>query len=451
MLSPQQKKLRQHAKEIFWAGVAAVDPAAAVQRALQRDGDLLTVADEVLDLRDFRRVLVLGAGKASVAMAAGVEACLGEMIDDGLVVTNCRDNATLSRNCGIRVLEAGHPIPDLRGEHAAKQILQMAAASQHDDLIICLISGGGSALLPLPAGDLKLAEEQLVTNLLLSHGVTILEVNTVRKHLSRIKGGQLARAAHPARLVTLILSDVIGDPVDIIASGPTVPDPSTFADAERILVLYGIWQKLPKSVQEYITEGCNGYIPDTPKPDDPVFERSHYSIVGCNADALSACEHYARSLGYHCMVLTNRVQGEARDIGRFYAALLHNVVNSEQPIRTPACILAGGETTVTVRNPGGKGGRNQELALSAALDIDGLDNCVLLSAGTDGLDGPTEAAGAFADGWTVARARMHGMRFMSSFLRDNDSNAFFERLGDLFVTGPTGTNVMDLHIMLVGE
>ncbi len=448
MLSPEQKKLRQHAKEIFWAGLSAVDPETAVRRALQREGDVLSVAGEVLNLRDYRRVFVLGAGKASVAMAQGVEACLGEMIDSGLVVTNHRGNASLRH---VRVLEAGHPIPDGRGEHAAKQILQMAEAAQHDDLILCLISGGGSALLPLPAGNLKLAEEQLVTNLLLSHGVTILEINTVRKHLSRIKGGQLAAAAHPARLVTLILSDVIGDPVDIIASGPTVPDPSTFADAERILVLYGIWQKLPRSVQEYITEGCNGLIPETPKPKDAIFERSHYTIVGCNGDALTACEHYAMRLGYHCMVLTNRVQGEARDIGRFYAALLHNVVNSEQPIHTPACILAGGETTVTVRNPGGKGGRNQELALSVALDIDGLENCVFLAAGTDGLDGPTEAAGAFADGWTVARARMHGWRFLSSFLRDNDSYTFFEKLGDLFITGATGTNVMDLHIMLVGE
>lgn len=448
MLSPEQKKLRQHAKEIFWAGLAAVDPEAAVRRALQREGDALLVAGEVLQLSEYRRVFVIGAGKASVAMAKGVEAGLGEMIDRGLVVTNERGNIALEH---VRVLEAGHPIPDARGEHAAKQILQIAESAQHDDLIICLISGGGSALLPLPAGDLKLNEEQLVTNLLLAHGVTILEINTVRKHLSRIKGGRLARAAHPARLVTLILSDVIGDPVDIIASGPTVPDPSTFADAERILVLYGIWQKLPKSVQEYITEGCHGHIPETPKPSDAIFERSHYTIVGCNADALAACERYALSLGYNTMVLANRVQGEARDIGRFYAALLHNVVNNEQPIRTPACILAGGETTVTVRNSGGKGGRNQELALSAALDIDGLENCMLLSAGTDGIDGPTEAAGAFADGWTVARARMHGLRFMSSYLRDNDSHTFFDKLGDLFITGATGTNVMDLHVMLVGE
>ena len=448
MLTHEQKKLRQHAKEIFWAGVSAVDPQNAVRRALQREGDLLTIGGEVFDLREYRRVFVIGAGKAAVSMARGVETCLGENIETGLVVTSARGNEELKH---IRVLEAGHPIPDARGEHAAKQILHLAESAQHDDLIICLISGGGSALLPLPAGDLKLSEEQLVTNLLLAHGVTILEINTVRKHLSRIKGGRLARAAHPARLVTLILSDVIGDPVDIIASGPTVPDPSTFADAERILVLYGIWQKLPKSVQEYITAGCHGNIPETPKPNDPIFERSHYTIIGCNADALAACERHALSLGYNTMVLANRVQGEARDIGRFYAALLHNVVNNEQPIRTPACILAGGETTVTVRNSGGKGGRNQELALSAALDIDGLENCVLLSAGTDGIDGPTEASGAFADGWTVARARMHGLRFMSSYLRDNDSYTFFEKLGDLFLTGPTGTNVMDLHVMLVGE
>ena len=243
----------------------------------------------------------------------------------------------------------------------------------------------------------------------------------------------------------------IGDPVDIIASGPTVPDPSTFADAERILVLYGIWQELPPAVQKHLKDGCMGRVPETPKPRDPIFARTHYSIVGCNADALAACERHARNLGYHTMILANRVQGEARDLGRMYAAILHNIVNSEQPLHTPACILAGGEATVTVRNRGGRGGRNQEMALSVALDIDGLPDCVFLSAGTDGIDGPTDAAGAFADGNSIARARALGLRFHSSYLRDNDSHTFFRKLGDLFITGPTGTNVMDVQIMLVGE
>jgi hydroxypyruvate reductase len=380
-------------------------------------------------------------------MARGVETRLGSLITSGLLVTKDRHGAPLQH---VRVLEAGHPLPDVRGESAAKQILQLADSATAGDLIICLISGGGSALLPLPAGDLTLAEEQAVTGLLLAHGVTIHEINTVRKHLSRLKGGQLAGAAYPATVVTLILSDVIGDPIDIIASGPTVPDPSTFADAERILVLYGIWPKLPERVRQHIIAGCHGHLPETPKPGDEIFEKNYATVIACNAEALAACERHARSLGYHCLVLADRVQGEARDLGRFYAAILHRVATYNQPARRPACILAGGESTVTLRNPGGKGGRNQEMALSVALDIDGLEDCLFLSAGTDGTDGPTEAAGAFADGRTVARARTHGMRFLSSYLRDNDSHAFFHQLGDLFITGPTGTNVMDLQIMLVG-
>jgi len=448
ILTPEIKRLRQHAKEIYWAGVAAVEPEAAVARALQRDGDFLRLAGEVYDLRDFQRVLVLGAGKAAVPMARALEARLSDLEVQGAIVTNAPPGAALER---IRIFEAGHPIPDARGELAARQILALAEGAQEKDLIICLISGGGSALLPLPAAALRLKEEQHVTDLLLAQGVTIHEINTVRKHLSRIKGGLLARAAYPATMMTFILSDVIGDPVDIIASGPTVPDPSTFADAERILSLYGLWPKLPLVVQKHIEDGCLGRIPETPKSRDHIFERCQYSIVASNVDALAACEHYARSLGYHTMVLANRVQGEARDLGRMYAAILHNVVNSEQPLHTPACILAGGETTVTVRNRSGKGGRNQEMALSVALDIDGLPDCVFLSAGTDGIDGPTDAAGAFADGNSIARARTHGVHFHSSYLRDNESYSFFEQLGDLFMTGPTGTNVMDVQILLVGE
>ncbi len=448
MLTPALKRLRQHAKEIFWAGLAAVDPAAAVRRVLQREGDFLHIAGEIYDLRDYNRVLVIGAGKAAVPMAQAIETHLGGIVANGAIVTNAEGETKLQR---IKIFEAGHPIPDERGELAAQHILQLAQSATESDLVICLISGGGSALLPLPSESLNLKEEQQVTDLLLAHGVTIHEVNTVRKHLSRIKGGQLARAAYPAAMMTLILSDVIGDPVDIIASGPTVPDPSTFADAERILVLYGIWQKLPLAVQKHLKNGCMGRISDTPKPRDPIFVRNQYSLVGCNTDALAACERYALRLGYHTMVLTNRVQGEARDLGRFYAAILHNVVSSEQPLHTPACILAGGESTVTVRNRGGKGGRNQEMALSVALDIDGLQDCVFLSAGTDGIDGPTDAAGAFADGNSIARARALGLRFVSSYLRDNDSYTFFQQLGDLFITGATGTNVMDLQIMLAGE
>jgi hydroxypyruvate reductase len=308
-----------------------------------------------------------------------------------------------------------------------------------------LISGGASALLPLPAAGITLQEKQATTRLLLASGATIHEINAVRKHISRIKGGQLARLAAPARVESLLLSDVIGDDLDVIGSGPTAPDASTFAAAGAVLDRYQIRHCVPASVRHRIEQGERGEIPETPKPADPLFSRVRNTVVGGNRLALDAAARAARQLGYHTLILSSTIQGETREIARMHAAIAREIADAGRPIRPPACIVTGGETTVTIRGDG-LGGRNQEFALAAALEIAGLDRVVVFSAGTDGTDGPTDAAGAIADGGTLARnpdARL--------YLDRNDSYRYFQPLGDLVITGPTNTNVMDVRLILVAS
>ncbi|MGA2267086.1 MAG: glycerate kinase [Bryobacteraceae bacterium] len=423
--------LRQHARAIFQAALAAAGPAAAVERHLQRR-----------DTSRFRNIYVIGAGKAASSMAQAAERALGRRITAGLVNVKYGHVAKLHR---IELNECGHPVPDDRGVAGAERIARIAAGAGKDDLVVCLISGGASALLPLPAEGITLEEKQATTRLLLASGADIHEFNAVRKHISRIKGGQLARLAAPARVESLLLSDVIGDSPGVIGSGPAAPDASTFADVAGILDRYGIRGRVPASVRERIERGARGAVPETPKPDDPVFARVRNTVVGSNRLALAAAARRARSLGYRTLVLSSEIQGEAREIARMHAAIAREVARTGRPVRPPACIITGGETTVTLHGDG-LGGRNQEFALAAAIDIAGLDNVVILSAGTDGTDGPTNAAGAVADGRTLRRnpeAR--------SYLERNDSYHYFEPLGDLVITGPTNTNVMDVCIVLVGQ
>ena len=311
--------------------------------------------------------------------------------------------------------------------------------------MVCLISGGGSALLPLPAEPITLAEKQETTKLLLACGANIHEINAVRKHISRIKGGQLARLAYPATVISLLLSDVIGDNLDVIGSGPTAPDASTFADAWAILEKYGIGGRVPAPVRERLERGMRGEIPETPKAGDPVFERTENRIVGSNRLAVDAAAKRARELGFRTLVLSTFIEGETRDVARMHGAIAKEMVRTGRPVKPPACIITGGETTVTLRGSG-LGGRNQEFVLAAAMEIAGLPDTVVFSAGTDGTDGPTDAAGAIADGRTLERGPD-----AAAFLANNDSYHYFERLGDLVVTGPTNTNVMDVRIVLVGE
>jgi len=402
--------LRRDALRIFRAAVKAADPRETVERELRRRS-----------FDRYQRVIVVGAGKATQTMALGAERVLGRRIDAGLINVKDQHTAPLKR---IEQNECGHPVPDERGTRGAERILELARSAGPDDMVVCLISGGGSALLPLPAPGFTLAEKQELTKALLACGANIHEINSVRKHVSAIKGGQLAEAASPARVLSLILSDVIGDPLDVIGSGPTAPDPSTLADARAVLAKYGIDRSLPER--------------ETPKRLDNV----ENIIVGSNRLAVDAAARTARELGYKPLVLSTTIEGETRDVARMHAAILREIREHGRPVKPPCCVITGGETTVTLKGAG-LGGRNQEFALAAALDIAGLAGVLAFSAGTDGTDGPTDAAGAMADGRTVERgadAKGH--------LARNDSYHFFERLGDLVKTGPTGTNVMDVRLLL---
>lgn len=416
--------LKRDAEKIFRAGLAAADPYSAVLAALRKFPK--------------GKVWVVGAGKASARMAAAAEKALGARIAGGLINTKDGHLARLRR---IECNECSHPVPDARGEAGARRILEIADAAGAGDVVLCLISGGASALMPLPAEGVSLAEKQETTRLLLACGADIHQINCVRKHISAIKGGQLAKHAHPAKVVSLMLSDVIGDDLDAIGSGPTVPDSTTWQDAREVLTHYDIWNSVPKPVRRLIESGR-----ETPKPGDAAFRRTRNVVVGSNRIAAKAAAAEARKLGYRTMVLSTFVDGETRDVARVHAAILREIRTYGTPLRPPACVITGGETTVVLEGDG-KGGRNQEFALAAALALDGLANAAVLSAGTDGTDGPTDAAGAYADGTTVARADALDLN-AAACLKNNDAYPFFDSIGDLLITGPTGTNVMDLRILL---
>jgi hydroxypyruvate reductase len=440
-----------HAQRQFLAGMIrsalqAVDPYQAVLRHLQRQGDLLRAGQQVYDLQRYRRVLVVGAGKAGAPMAAAVHHLLGDRIEWGWVNVK-RGHLLPGQQAGGRIgavvlHEAGHPLPDADGMRGAEAILERLQGLDEDTLVICLISGGGSALLPLPAEGITLEEKQRVTDALLASGATIHEFNAVRKHISRIKGGRLAGAAYPAQVLALILSDVVGNPLDVIASGPTSPDSSTWEDARRVLEKYGLLEKIPAGVRRRLERGLAGELPDTPKPGDPVFERVQNIIVGDNRQAALAALEYAQGAGMNALLLTTFAEGEAREVGRLAAGIAKGLARHGDPLPRPACVILGGETTVTLRGAG-KGGRNQELALSAAIALDGWEGVAVLSLATDGTDGPTDAAGALAAGDTLERARRLGLD-AQAYLANNDAYHFFQALGDLIILGPTNTNVNDL-------
>lgn len=438
--------LRQSALAIFRAALDAADPRAAVHRTMRREGNRLRVGTREYDLARVRCVFVVGFGKASAAMAQAVEEILGDKIERGAVTVKYGHIAPLA-SPRIQLYEAGHPLPDANSLRGTQEILRWLDATSNDDLIVCVISGGGSALLELPVEGVSLDDLRATTDALLRSGATINEMNALRKHLSQVKGGQLARRAE-AQIISLVLSDVIGSPLDTIASGPTTPDSTTFSDALNVIERRGLRDQLPASVVQHIARGARGEMADTPKAGDPIFARVQNVIVANNAMACDAAMHAAHAHGFNALLLSTFVQGEAREVAKILAAIAKEIVESSRPVALPACIIAGGETTVTVRG-GGKGGRNQELALAAAIEISGLENGVILSAGTDGTDGPTDAAGAIADGTTVARAATLGMD-ARAFLSSNDAYDFFQPLNDLIITGPTNTNVNDVMIVLVG-
>jgi glycerate 2-kinase len=440
-----EKKLRKDALRIFRAALDAADPVEAVLRHVRVDGETLIVGKHRYRLDSFRHIYVIGAGKASAAMARAVERVLGKRISGGLINVKYGHTAKLKR---IELNECGHPVPDERGIDGAKRISAIAERAGEGDLVVCLISGGGSALMPLPAPPIALEEKQAVTKLLLACGANIHEINSVRKHISLIKGGQLARLAHPATVISLLLSDVIGDDLDVIGSGPTAPDASTFLSARGILEKYGVFARTPLFVRERIEAGAAGEISETPKAGDAVFGRTRNVVVGSNRLAVDAAALEARSLGYHTLVLSTFIEGETRDVACVHTAIAKEISVAGRPVKRPACVISGGETTVTLRGEG-MGGRNQEFALAGAIDLAGRENVVLLSGGTDGTDGPTDAAGAIVDGATSRRGVELGLD-AKDYLARNDSYRFFDALGDLIKTGPTNTNVMDVRVLLVG-
>ncbi len=391
-----------------------------------------------------RGVYVAGFGKASYPMALGLEEELGDLIRNGIIITKDGHLPEENRLRQIRACEASHPVPDERAVSATRKILELADDLDEDDLLICLTSGGGSALFVSPFDGLTLEDKQAVTGLLLRSGAEIAELNTVRKHLSAVKGGRLAERTSPAGIINLIISDVTGDALDVIASGPTVPDPSTYDDALSVLEKYNLMEKVPRPVRDFFEKGKGGEYPETPGPDKAFFDGVENILIGTNRKALEGAADAARRSGYDTVILTDRLSGEARDAAVWLSEAASRYVERED---RPVCLISGGETTVKVRGEG-KGGRNMELALAFAILIEGREGITLLSAGTDGTDGPTDAAGAIVDGGSVSRGRMRGLD-ARDFLERNDSYNYFRETGDLLITGPTGTNVMDIQILTI--
>jgi hydroxypyruvate reductase len=441
-----RERLRADAISIFKAGLEAVDPENAVRRHLKLRDGALEINGGRCRLSEFENIYVIGMGKAAAPMARAVEDILGDRITAGIINVKHGHTVGLKK---VRINEASHPVPDEAGLRGAMEIVSLLGKTGERDLVIFLISGGGSALLPAPAEGLTLGDKQNLTERLLECGATIHEMNALRKHVSRVKGGRLARLAYPSTLISLILSDVVGDDLDAIASGPTVPDTSTFGDCMKIIEKYGLHNKLPTNIVEYIKRGTDGEAEETPKPGDRAFERTQNVVIGSNVAAAVAAKEKASGLGYNSLILSTFIEGETEAAAKLHAAIAREIVSSGNPVAAPACVVSGGETTVTLEGTG-TGGRNQEFVLAAAIEIEGIENVLVLSGGTDGTDGPTDAAGAVADGTTVGRGRNLGLD-ARKHLRENDSFNFFKPLGDLLITGPTNTNVMDLRILLVSK
>ncbi len=443
------KAIRSDAREIFLNSLVAVDPYKAVKRFIHLEKDRLLVGMEdrpeaEFDLGEFDRISLVGAGKAAAPMARGIEALFGKKIRKGLI--NVKYGFT-EKLAFTGIIEGGHPVPDKNGVKGTEKILDFLRSANEKDLIFSLISGGGSALLPQPAGNITLSEKQTITRDLLACGASIDEINTIRNHISSSKGGQMARAAFPATIVNLMLSDVVGDRMDVIASGPFVPDTSTFKDAWEIFKKYDI-KGIPAAIQDHIKLGLDGQISETPKKNDKIFDRVFTYILGSNILALEAASAMAEKLGYRTLILSSMVEGETKEIARVHTAIAKEILKTGRPIPPPACIISGGETTVTIRGDG-LGGRNQEFCLAAAMDLEELPpRVVLLSGGTDGNDGPTDAAGAMVDPLTVKRGKDAGMT-ANKFLDRNDAYHFLNKTKDLLMTGPTNTNVMDVRLVIV--
>jgi hydroxypyruvate reductase/glycerate 2-kinase len=440
-ISPSPHILAGTVADIFSAALQAVDPYRAVEDHIPR---ILSTYKN----GGFNRFLLVSFGKAAFLMTKAVSDSAQDLITRGIVITKYGHVQSVKLHKSIEVFEAGHPIPDKNGEEATRVAMAMLKGTDEKTLVLCLISGGGSALLVSPKENISLDDKQAVTDLLLKSGASIGELNTVRKHISDIKGGRLAECAYPAKVISLILSDVIGDNLDVIASGPTSPDSTTYTMALNVVEKYRLTKKLPPTVKDILDAGVGGRVADSPKEGDLIFARVENIIVGSNRKAALAAEEKAKELGFDPTILSTELQGEARDVARWLANKVMEAKTSLAGKKgKKICLISGGETTVTVRAKG-KGGRNTELALAFALEIAGVQGITLLSAGTDGTDGPTDAAGAIVNGETIFNGKSSGLN-PEAYLSNNDSYTFFSKTGELLITGPTGTNVMDLQIALI--
>lgn len=446
MNSSQAERQHQAVIDIFRAGVAAVEPEKALQRVLACRGDNLQFGErrpKKISFADFRNLFVVGFGKAGYPMAAAAEKILGDRIRDGVVIVKHGHRADASFK-HIRIFEAGHPEPDAAGCRAAEHLMRLLDRAGERDLILVLVSGGGSALLSAPVAEIALADLQNLNRYLLGCGAAIDEINAVRKHVSTVKGGLAARRAWPARVVEFTLSDVVGDDPGTIASGPFAPDPTSFADARDVLEHYDLWDEVPASVRRVLQAGCGGDRDETPKPGEEIFKRVTRIFCGSNRMAQEAAAAKAHALGYTVCFLPEPLVGDVQDAAH---RLWRFACRKRNDCSGPLCVIAGGETTVVLGANPGKGGRNQELATWLALELAGRRDVVALSAGTDGNDGPTDAAGAVVDGETVAVMRAAGMD-AQAYCRDHNVYPLLDAVGALIRTGPTNTNVMDLQVVL---
>ncbi len=443
---PEDKSLSDEAVAAFLEGLKKVDPRVLLRERVRLAGDTLHVFDEAIDLGRIRRIFVVAFGKAASRMTASLESILGDRIERGIVLSNVFPES-LPEKYSARLCT--HPLLSEENVSAGRAVMELAVAAGEGDLVVCLISGGGSSILTLPAEGIRLDETREAMRQMLRSGAPIDKLNVVRKHLSAVKGGRLLHAIAPAGVVSLILSDVPGDDPSIVASGPTSPDPSTFADAWSAVEQLGVSDSLPVAIVSYLQKGLKGEVEETPKPGGVLSAKVSNHIIGCNRDMLAAMEAHLRSRGFWTMQERRYFEGEARELGGSLAARIRGLAASLPQSSRPYALLAGGESTVRVRG-GGLGGRNSELALAAAIGLDGGGECVVLAAGTDGIDGPSDAAGAVALGDTISRSKQIGLDARRA-LDDNDSYNFFEPLGDLVKTGPTGTNLMDVTLALVGR
>jgi len=439
---------RTRAKDFFtnayYTAIKEASPEISIKKNLYFDGKQIGLGDEWISLQEINRIWVIGFGKASAAMAAVVEDIIGDSIHEGIVVTKYHHAVPLKK---IKVFEASHPIPDEAGVDATNQIINLLKKTTEKDLVIMLISGGGSALLVHPREGITLQDKQKITDLLLRKGVPIEKMNIIRKHLSSVKGGQLARLALPARIFSFIISDVVGDKLESIASGATTTDPSSFQQAEEIFKDYSIWEELSSDFRMWFLKQMDDANAETPKPSDPKFDNVKNMIIANNQKALTAVKNFAIEHRYKPIILSSRVQGEAKEIARFYGAITKEIRLNSQPLSPPACVIAGGETTVNIMG-NGKGGRNTEMVLASLVDLQNLGDAAFFSFGTDGNDGPTDAAGAFGFSDSLDRAQSINVH-QKEYLKNNDSYTFFQKLDDLFCPGASGTNVIDIQVLLV--